>query len=108
MAGNSKTEWVIDLNRVKAKDRKAFLADTQKYSEDDSAMWKWYAKTIVKWPFAGDPTDVEVYPELGFVEITEVEQRFLAIFQGMATNFGVAPGEGVLRPDEDGREPGAS
>lgn len=81
MAGNSENKkWDIDLNRIKAKERKAFQIDTQNSSEDDTVMHKWYAKCIKAWPLAGDPSDVSVYPELGMMEIVEVERQFVAAF----------------------------
>ena len=77
--GNGKG-WDVDLNRIKAKERRAFQADTQKSAEDDSVMWKWYAKVIKAWPLQGNPADESVYPELGMMELLEVERQFVAAF----------------------------
>lgn len=75
--------WVIDLNAIKAKERKALNATIQEAREagDDMLMVPWFVRVIKKWPFADDPADPNAYPELGMGELIEVAKHVNAAFQ---------------------------
>jgi hypothetical protein len=76
-------EWKINLNNVKAKEKKALNADIKVYNDtnDTEVMYKWFVRFIVSWPYDGDPSDPESYGELGLEELMEVEDRVTASFQ---------------------------
>lgn len=92
------TDWLIDLNGIKAKERKAFAEAMA--SGDDAQLYPYMARTIKTWPYASDPANVDSYGNLGLVEHTEAARQFALAFQRLnaalkaPANGGETAGEG--------------
>lgn len=73
----NKDGWHIDLRRIVGPEVQAFRAALRKSTNEPEGMYRWFAKTILAWPFAGkDPQAVETYATLNFVEVVEMENMF--------------------------------
>jgi hypothetical protein len=77
------TDWRLDLNGIKAKDRKQFNADYERANEtgDDELLFPWMARVVKAWPYQGDPAEADSYGELGLLELMEVSRRFAEAFR---------------------------
>jgi hypothetical protein len=78
--------WHVDLRRIVGPEIQAFRAALRKSTNEPEGMYKWFAKTILAWPFEGkSPADLEVYGTLNFVELLEMEsvwQSAMPSFRG--------------------------
>jgi hypothetical protein len=70
-------DWLIDLNGIKAKEKKELNAAIKETQEagDDLVMVPWFVKVVKKCPYLPEPTDENAYPELGIAELMEVSRR---------------------------------
>lgn len=93
-AAETKAAWEIDFNRIKRKEITAFQEAYKRAEETqtDDALLPWMARVIVTWPFAGNPSTIEAYDELGLADYGEVAVRFIEGFQRL-TAPKLGPGE---------------
>lgn len=70
----SEKAFVIDLNRIKAREFAEMQEDLA--SGDIARSARWFAKSFLEWPYEADPNEVESYLNLGLGEYMRVSAEF--------------------------------